>query len=104
EVAAARVGRVKAGRAAAGRVDGVLAAVDHDRGDRRAPVLAREGRVGLRRLCRRVVNDLLAGDQPGPAALGEAAVPLADPDRGRGAVGDVRDADGRVAVETAVER
>src|SRR5438045_2449022 len=96
---------MEAGRTA---VDGVyreLPAVNNDRGDGGPPVLAAgQSRIVRRRSAGRVVNQLLAGNDSRPAALHEAAVPLADAGGGRSAIGDVGDPDCHVAVEDAIER
>src|SRR4051812_29149038 len=83
-------------RARVRAVDGVLAAMDEDRCNRRARVLATDPPGG-------VIDDLGGGEDARPATQHEAAVPLADPDRVRRAVGDVGDTNLAVPVERAVE-
>src|SRR5262245_499385 len=79
--------------------------MNDDGGDRRPPILAgRQRRVTRWRTGVGVVNQLLAGNYPGPAALHEAAVALADADRGRCAVGDIGNPNGLISVEDTVKR
>ena len=95
---------MEAGRAAVGRVEGVLPAMDDHGSDARPPILAfgRKRKAG-RRLRSLVVDDLLAGDHSDPAALDEMAIPLADAHRGRCAVDNVGHADMAVAMKNPVE-